>query len=285
MSSGGGSTTTNNIPKQLQPLATQYASQAMKLGNQQFTPYTGQRFTGLSDAQNQAGSYFSQGINGGTNPYLDAMVKRAQGGLVDQYNQSIRPQLDAMAARSGSFGNSGVAQTAEQQQKNLMNNLGDLSTQMYGSQYNADQANRMQSAQGLMGYGALQQQSNQNPLDFAYQQYQEQQNQPYKNLQAMGAPFGSNMGGSQTTTTKTDPLQNILGTALLASNFFPSDRRLKTDIKKVGKTDGGHNVYTYKYGGKGPTQMGVMAQEIMKDKPEAVGQIGEFLAVDYSKVK
>jgi hypothetical protein len=33
------------------------------------------------------------------------------------------------------------------------------------------------------------------------------------------------------------------------------------------------------------TEMGVMAQEVQKKNPDAVGRMGGLLAVDYSKVK
>jgi hypothetical protein len=51
-----------------------------------------------------------------------------------------------------------------------------------------------------------------------------------------------------------------------------SDKRLKTDIKRVGKTDGGLPIHTYKYKGDedGPTLMGVLAQEVKKKRPDAV---------------
>lgn len=283
---GGGSTTTNNIPGELVPLAKSYADKAMQIGDNPYKAYTGQRFAGLSSGQNDAGAFYRQQMGSGTNPYLDAMVGRAQGNLVDQYNNVIRPQQDSLMARSGSFGNSGVQSTVNQQQDQLLGQLGDISTQMYGGQYNADQNRRFDAAQGLMGYGGLQQMAAQNPLDFRYQQFQEAQNQPYKNLQAMGAPFGANMGGSSTTSNSTGgwgTAQNVLGTALLASSLF-SDKRLKTDIKRVGKTDDGLGIFTYKYRGDDTTQMGVMAQEVAKKKPEAVKSIGGLLAVDYSKV-
>lgn len=284
MSSGGGkTTTTNNIPAELAPLARAYTDKAMQVGNMGFTPYTGQRFAGLSHGQNDAGGFYRQQMGSGTNPYLDAMVGKAQGNLVDQYNNVIRPQQDALAARSGSFGNSGVDALVGQQQKQLLGGLSDISTQMYGGQYNADQNRRFDAAQGLMGYGGLQQMAAQNPLDFQYQQFQEAQNQPYKNLAAMGAPFGANMGGSQSSTTKGDPMQSLFGTALLASTFF-SDKRLKEDIKKIGKTDEGLGIYSYRYKGSPSTQIGVMAQEVQKKNPEAVHNIGGLLAVDYSKV-
>lgn len=63
-----------------------------------------------------------------------------------------------------------------------------------------------------------------------------------------------------------------------------SDRRVKENIKLVGKTDGGLNIYTYNYIWGGPTQMGVMAQELEEVNPSAVGEIDGVKIVDYSKV-
>jgi hypothetical protein len=76
---------------------------------------------------------------------------------------------------------------------------------------------------------------------------------------------------------------DILGTAASAAMMF-SDRRLKTDIKRVGTTDGGLPVYTYKYKGESVTQMGVMAQDVEKVNPEAVKEFGGYKAVNYSLV-
>jgi hypothetical protein len=67
--------------------------------------------------------------------------------------------------------------------------------------------------------------------------------------------------------------------------FAMSDRRLKTDIKRVGTTDAGLPVYTYKYKGDNTTQMGVMAQDVEKVNPEAVAEFGGFKAVNYSLIK
>jgi len=49
-----------------------------------------------------------------------------------------------------------------------------------------------------------------------------------------------------------------------------SDERLKENIKKVGKTDKGDNLYLYNYKGNSTPQVGVMAQEIEKTNPDAV---------------
>ena len=75
------------------------------------------------------------------------------------------------------------------------------------------------------------------------------------------------------------------GAKAAATAGMMSDRRLKTDIKKVGKTDSGLPVYTYKYKGDNVVHMGVMAQDVEKVTPEAVEEIGGFKAVNYGLIK
>ena len=75
------------------------------------------------------------------------------------------------------------------------------------------------------------------------------------------------------------------GAKAAATAGMMSDRRLKTDIKKVGKTDNGLPVYTYKYKGDNVVHMGVMAQDVEKVTPEAVEEIGGFKAVNYGLIK
>jgi hypothetical protein len=74
------------------------------------------------------------------------------------------------------------------------------------------------------------------------------------------------------------------GFAAAAPLMF-SDRRLKTDIEKVGETNAGLPIYTYKYKGDNKTQMGVMAQDVEKKTPKAVKEVGGFKAVNYALVK
>jgi hypothetical protein len=55
-------------------------------------------------------------------------------------------------------------------------------------------------------------------------------------------------------------------------SFFPasSDIRLKEDIKKIGQSIDGHNIYKFKYLDEDREFIGVMAQEVMKTHPDAV---------------
>ncbi len=63
-----------------------------------------------------------------------------------------------------------------------------------------------------------------------------------------------------------------------------SDVRVKEDISLLGKTNGGHNLYRFKYIGHEGYHIGVMAQEIENAIPDAVVEIGGVKHVDYSKV-
>lgn len=201
MSGGGGSsTTTTGIAPELRPLAAEYTSRAIDLADNPFTPYTQQRFAGQNQDQQAAYQLLRDQTQGGNNPYLDQMVNRAQGNIVSNYNNVIRPQQDALAARSGSFGNSGVHSTIQQDQRALGDQLGNIATSMYGGAYENDANRRASATMNLLGAGNQQQQLGQQQYDFNYQQFQDAQNQPYRNLQTLGAPFSMNLGSVTRTT-------------------------------------------------------------------------------------
>lgn len=236
MSGGGGqsSQTVQSIPTELKPLASAYANKAMNLGNQGYQPYTGQRYAGPTGAEQQGLNMVANRAQGGdatmnagasalqnmmhpgqTNPYLDANVARAQTSVVNQFNNMTKPQTEAAGVHSGSFGNSGIDQTLQNQQVAAGKQMGDIASQMYGQDYTDSRNRSLQAAQLAPTYGnaayndanqllnagsyarGLQQQNN----DFGYQQYTDQQNLPYKQLGAMSGVFGSNLGGQSSTTS------------------------------------------------------------------------------------
>ncbi len=217
---GGGSTSTSTpvIAEEFKPLANLYTQQATQLANTPWQAYGGQRYADLNNTQNagigmiqdramngsatmgNAESSLNRFIQGGnTNPYLDSMVQKAQ--------DSVKSNFNTSAVNSGSFGNSGL-------QQQYAAGLTDVATQMYGNAYNTDQANRMQAigmaptfgnaayqdAGQLLNAGNLQQQQQQNNLDFGFQQYQDAQNTPYKKLQTIGGVVGQAQGSTSTTS-------------------------------------------------------------------------------------
>lgn len=64
-----------------------------------------------------------------------------------------------------------------------------------------------------------------------------------------------------------------------------SDRRLKTDIRRVGETNDGVPIYTFRFKGSPVTQMGVMAQDVEKRQPRAVVDRGPYKGVRYDRLR
>jgi hypothetical protein len=65
-----------------------------------------------------------------------------------------------------------------------------------------------------------------------------------------------------------------------------SDERLKRDVKKVGTRPDGLGVYLFRYLWSEAVHLGVMAQEVLWTKPEAVVRTPSgFFAVDYGQLE
>lgn len=70
----------------------------------------------------------------------------------------------------------------------------------------------------------------------------------------------------------------------LGGLFALSDERAKTDKDKIGETEDGMGIYSYRYKGSPKKQIGLMAQEVQKKKPQAVRKGADgLLRVDYGK--
>lgn len=234
--SGGSnkSTSTSQVsyPDELKPLLARYAQEGIRLADTPYQDYAGQRYADLNSTQtaaldnmvdratngsevwNTAEDNLTQMMGGQRNPYLDQMVSDAQRSVVDSYNLTTKPQMESAMVGSGSFGNSGLQQMQQKSVSDLQQNLGQVATQMYGGAYDADQNRRLQALgmaqqyanqdytdlnQALIAGDAYQDQD-QNNLDFAYEQYQNRQDDPYKKLQAMSGTLSTGQGS--TTTTK-----------------------------------------------------------------------------------
>lgn len=219
-SGGGGgstSTTTASIAPEFKPLVELYTNQAKGIAQTPWQAYGGQRYADLNQAQNMgigmvqdralngsqtfnnAEANLNQMMGGQENPYLDRMVQKSLG--------SVMSGAATAGNRSGSFGNSGI-------QEQALNQMADQANNMYGQQYQFDQGQRMQAvglapqfanqqytdAGQLIQAGGLQQQQAQQNLDFGYNQFQQAQDNPYKQLSATGGVVQSGMG-SQTTSS------------------------------------------------------------------------------------
>lgn len=96
-----------------------------------------------------------------------------------------------------------------------------------------------------------------------------------------GAGGVANSTGTSTSSSKPG-LTGLVGAG--ASMFAKgSDERLKKNIHKIGKMLNGLNLYQYRYIDNSGPYIGVMAQEVEKIKPEALGPtISGYMTVNYS---
>lgn len=90
-------------------------------------------------------------------------------------------------------------------------------------------------------------------------------------------------GTSMQDQESTPSLWNTIGSALgLGSSLLKlSDRRMKKDVKRIGTADNGLPIYVYRYLNGDAYEVGFMAQDVEKVRPEAVTEINGIKHVNY----
>lgn len=195
---------------------------------------------------------------------------------------------------------SGIAPTiASQYGQNYSNMIGANNALFSGAGSTASGINNLNQQQltngvaGITAAGAIPSLYS-SPAMAQYAAANQQYSQPFQNLAQLLQPstalagLGSQSSGTgNSTQTSTPSLLDSLtagtklggswisGAGSLASSLGPmmalfSDERLKTDIAPVGKLNDGQNVYSYRYKGDPRPQIGLLAQEVERVRPEAV---------------
>lgn len=249
-------------------------------------------------AYNASGGVGAGGLNS-ANMAQGSLARAMDPNVRSQYtDQLVQNTIDRiMPGINSSFAGSGMSGSGLHAQ----NLASGVSSGVAGVLDNAWQQgeNRALQAAGMVpginnaAYGAVNfldtmgrgnQQQNQAEINAAVLQDQQAQTADLNAIQdylALTSGVGGMFGVQSSRQSQSPGLLGMLGFGLQAAPLMFSDRRLKENIKKVGKTDDGLNVYTYNYKGNPLRHMGVMAQEVEKVKPGAVGEIGGFKAVDY----
>ena len=95
-----------------------------------------------------------------------------------------------------------------------------------------------------------------------------------------------NFGTTTESTTATQPPVPInTAPSGQAGGPMASDIRLKENITKVGQSPSGINIYQWNYIGQTEVFEGVMAQELMRDRPDAVVLMNNgYLGVNYDLI-
>ena len=246
-------------------------------------------------------------------PYLGTVLG-SESALLNQNNQQQQAGQLGNAINSGAFGGdrTGIAAANLEQQQNLANSniYGNILNQGYQSALGTAQQQQqiglagaaqeaqigqtaygegantaselaglgagaqtagLQGAQAQIGAGTLEQQTQQAQDTALYNQFEQQQSYPFQVDQFLANIAEGTGALSGSTTQTTQP-----------GGFF-SDEHLKEAKRPVGKTFDGQTIYAYQMKGDPRTRMGLMAQEVEKRHPEAVGLAAGYKTVDYGK--
>ncbi|MET3560585.1 hypothetical protein ABID39_001291 [Bartonella japonica] len=283
---------TQNALAGLEKAAEQYNNPTL---TQQFNAPT-QSATNLAD--------MAKGNWIGNNSKFNAALQNALNKTSDAINQSM-----SGAGRYGSGAHTGV----------LADELGTLATSASAQQYNQDVNNMMNANQmidrskydqmnaannyfqgqsnaqsnALKG-GAFQDLNRQNALDAERQKWTEQENKEWNQLDRLlqigtkaAGNYGTTSGKSTTIPSVTkDPLrdiQQVLG--LVGGILGLCDVRAKENIVPIGKKNG-YPLYDFNYKGDTQRYRGVLAQDVLRLKPDAVfvNAKTKLLHVDYNKI-
>lgn len=246
------------------------------------------------------------------NPYvasvLDPILRR-----MGEQGMAARNQISSQATLAGAYGDArhGVEESMQRSDENR--NTGELTSKAYSDAYDRAlaQANKIRE-QGAGLSGLYQQQGAgettrgstftqlmagladknravaQSKLDAAKEAMYEKSDRPlnqYAGLNTLlsNVPHNITKDEHKETESPDNSGLGVLGTILGVGLKLFSDERLKTEIVRVGELDNGLPVYKYRYITGGPTQIGLMAQDVELLHPEAVGlHSNGFKMVDYA---
>lgn len=320
MSSGkskSNSTQTSEPPSWAKPLFTTSAKDALDLYNsgKGGNVYQGDRVANLSatttgavgklgDAANMYNSDAVNKLATGDTSSATNLANMANGSMIGNntaFNEALQNTLSntantinssmSGAGRYGSGAHSGV----------MANQLGQVATNAMANQYNQDVSNMMNAnnqidsanmnkLSGLnslyQGYsnaagnqlagGQILDQNAQNKLNAERDKWSETDNQGWTRLGLLQSAAAGAAGNYGTTT----------GSQKSSSKGFNllSDIRTKENIVPVGERDG-FRLYEWNYIGHPQRYRGVMAQDLLDTKPDAVS-LGDdgFYRVDYTKL-
>lgn len=251
-----------------------------------------------ASAQQGAAPVTWQQVEAAYNPTIAAQIQRMRDDF-DTQNAREAQRSNAMATNAGVItgDRAQVARvlTEESQRRQQDPIIAGILSQSYDRAWQGAEGNRDAAARGAQIYGQLggqvqdsvgediqrllaiggaQQQNQQANYDWRYQQYLDKQRYPYQNIQwatgiaGVGPSFG--MTSSGTTQQNDSLLGNVMGLGATALGAYLSDERAKENIVPIGKTHDGQTIYRYNYVGDPTTQIGLIAQEVEVEHPEAV---------------
>ena len=278
---------------------TPQEQQVANVFSNQILPQAGQL------AQIGAQTFDTQTMQDYMNPYTNAVIQSTLSDLGEAFGQQERG-MAARAIGAGAFGGEREGIERVLGRERYLDQVADTSARLRqagfesGAQrFAADRAAQLQAAQaqlsglagaaaGLGQAGSLERGIEQAGLTEAYRDFIEAREYPAGQVRQMigalaGAPIRT-YGEERSALTGTpvgapSPFAQLVGAGQAFAAM--SDIRLKEDIKLIGKSPSGINIYNFKYKGDNTTYQGVMAHQVPKaSTPNEFG----YLMVDYSKI-
>jgi hypothetical protein len=304
-----------NTARSMTAAATGGATPQVTAGNfdqaaaqQYMSPYTGEvqqrtldemrRQNTMQMGQQDDGFAASKAYGGTRQAVQDGELARGQNANMMDY--LARSNADAYTNAQSQFGADRAASMQAQTQNGQFTQA-DRDRQLAA----AGAANQTaQTADGvnsdnimnLLKTGGVDQQTTGDQNQAAYQEFLRMQDAPmdrYRDLMSMlaGTPRNTttNATSSGSSSQKSSPglLNTLLAGGQMAASIY-SDRRLKRDVTFLGRMANGLGVYLYRYVWDpltGPRRTGVMADEVARIAPHALGpRICGFATVNYSKL-
>jgi hypothetical protein len=272
-----------------------------------YDPYMSQA---LGTAGNVSQGIGASDINKFMSPYTQNVIDTTMAQARQQQGAQLENVVGNQIAQNAQGGNRAMLQKAlTEGQFALANNqtIAGLEQAGYGQAVQTALANNAQQLQGayglgnlaqsgqgmdmaqlsaLIGAGAAQQGQTQAEYNAATANATQQTMWPLQMQQwlagivgGIGALEGGTTGGESKTTQNPGVLQ-WLG-AIGAGAASMSDERLKENKKVIGETFDGQPIYSYNFKGERQTHLGLLAQDVEKRHPEAVGEYNGWKTVDY----
>ena len=179
-----------------------------------------------------------------SNPYLQQSIDSALGDMTRNYNQVVKPQTESAMVGSGSFGNSGLQQMQQEQQRSLQDNMGKTASNMRFADYQQkanlyeNERNRQMAAvnaaptfanvdytdlQAMQQAGNSLQGQAQAERTGAYNQYLDAREWPFKTLGAQSSALGTGgVGAASYQQQQPNTGANVLGGALAGAQLGSS---------------------------------------------------------------
>lgn len=214
----------------------------------------------------------------------------AANSLGSRFDENGRLNLDVQQARDQAFAADRSAQMAGAQA--LGQQYGADATTRLNAAQAGDSAQSQQYAQMLQALGLTGDLTNAQyaGISPAISLLNAASQTPYYGLQAYAGSLDGLAGKYGTSTTRGSATPSAYEQAKNGINLATqlaalSDVRLKRDLRRVGTSDDGLGIYTYRFDGSDRVEMGVLAHEVAALRPDALGApVGGFQTVHYGRL-